>query len=340
MPLRSKKSVAVVALLLIIAGAITWYLTRPPLDPLERQRQEDIRVLKDENPQEDAYFGAVTRLAQERLPLARQVAMKWITSPSETMREGSALALGKYDEVEALDTVSKMTEDSSQRVRLAAIAALAGSDSTRRREILSEVSSRPNLGDVEMIAALATQLRNERDPKLKEGVIAKLLRFTESTSNVSSQLAAISELSIVSPRHPVLLTTFRSLAEKADTRIRSIVIRHLGAVGDPWIKANYSKLLASSDAEIKMSVIRSIPKFCPEDRWSLLENMILHERDRTIAEAAFQTAMEMPGTRAQRFFSSLKESGKVPSSETSFIEQGLQSATKPSPAGSCETPEG
>ena len=337
--LTRKKKFLIGVSALVIVVSIVWFFTRPPLDPLERQRQADIATLKTEGAEENEYFGAVTRLSQEQHPLARQVAIKNLIAASETIREGSVLALGRYDDVEALEALVKFASDSSLRIRLAVINSLGLRGGSSRREALVTLSKKSGLADPEKIAILSALLKTSRDNSEKEETLLDLLAIAENSTNQSSQLAAIAEISALGPRHPSLVKTFRTLAENAKGQVRLHVIEHLGAIGDAWIRTNYSRLLASDDADLRRSVVRSLPRFCPADRWTLLENVILRDRDRSVAEAAFQAAMEMPGEAAENFFKSLADNSKLAETERTFVEQGLATSRSGNP-NPCDAQKG
>jgi HEAT repeat protein len=309
------------------------------MDPLERQRQADIATLKIEGAEENEYFGAVTRLSQEQHPLARQVAIKNLSAPSEIIREGSVLALGRYDDAEALEALVKTASDSSLRIRLAVINAFGLRGGSSRRAALANISKQSGLADPEKIAILSALLKTSRDQSEKEQSLLDLLLIAENSTNPSSQLAAIAEVSELGPRHPSLVKTFRSLAEKAQGQVRLHVIGHLGAIGDTWIRSNYSRLLASNEADLRRSIVRSLPRFCPGDRWTILETTILRDRDRSVAEAAFQAAMEMPGEAAENFFKNLSDNGKLSETEKSYIEQGLAASRSGNP-NPCDAQKG
>jgi HEAT repeat protein len=337
--LSRKKTLFLVLVVLLVVGGLVWFATRPPLDPLERQRQADIATLKTEGPEENEYFGAVTRLSQEQHPLARQVAIKNIAATSEIVREGSVLALGRYDDVEALESLTKLANDPSQRIRLAVINALGQRGGSSRRETLQTLSKQAGLGDPEKIAVLSSLLKTSRDDSEKQASLLDLLLIAENSTNPSSQLAAIAEVSGLGARHPSLVKTFRTLAENGRGQVRVHVIAHLGAIGDEWIRSNYTRLLSSEEADLRRSVVRALPRFCPSDRWTILESVILRDRDRSVAEAAFQAAMEMPGEPAENFFKSLSDNARLAESEKTYIEQGLAASRSGNP-NPCDAQKG
>ncbi|MEO6461265.1 MAG: hypothetical protein ABIO95_12520, partial [Bdellovibrionota bacterium] len=164
MPSPRTRKIFLIIIVLIVSGVLIWKLTRPRLSQLERQRLTDIQTLHSEMPAEDDYFGAITRLAQEQNPLARQVALKNLHASSEKIQEGSILALGYFDEIEALDALEKISGDLSPTLAQARIRAIGYRDGERRRRILKQIADRHDISDPEKIAALSVRLVSREDP--------------------------------------------------------------------------------------------------------------------------------------------------------------------------------
>ena len=152
-----------------LAGYLLKNRTRekPPASESERISRlagTDRDNLIKANAREDEIFAALVRLAQQKLPEARQEAIRRSTSESKVIRGEVANALGYFDDSETLVLLQKLLKDSDSGVRVQAIYAIGRRSINDKETLLLEQLNGKEATAEDRVAVYVSLLQSAGSP--------------------------------------------------------------------------------------------------------------------------------------------------------------------------------
>ena len=100
---------------------------------------------------------------------------------------------------------------------------------------------------------------------------------------------------------------YRKISNPDNEQIVGIGIRILSQARDPWLPPKLKKLARHESPMIRKSVIQSLHKHCPADRWDLMKNIAKDETNKSVIETLIREATLLSGDEAKSFFKMLSE---------------------------------
>jgi HEAT repeat protein len=287
---------------------------------LAELRKKDLATLSSSTSLEGDVYAALVRLAQTHDPIARQEAVKRNKNESILIRKGVAQALGSFDDEESVEILVRMMNDSNSSVREAAIEGLGKRTGGNRQKILQEMLKKTR-SRVEKFLILSSLVNLAPSQDAKEFIIKQIVDMIGTESNESLATRASFTVMGLNPRSPnVIGLVVRVLKANRPLQLVPQAIRHLGAIGHPWLKENLDKLMTYPEPSTRQAAIQVLHFVCPSNRWSILEQVMSSERDRSVADAALRETVMMPGPEARAFLERQIASDKIIANEKQLAE--------------------
>jgi len=302
----SQKSLSIAVVLFVLVAVSAYYLlvgrgggavSKDPqnqaelTEPEQLQLDRDLlaRVLAGSEAEPMHVYRALLNLSKNGDESAKKAAQKLAKDPNVTLREGAAQALGFYDDDESARLIRELLDDKEPTVRKFAIEGLGKRAGELRRETLEKILNAGSIDqetEVRVRASLVRVIEDDgRRPHL-EGISKIALAGDEQVNTY-----AVSQLAQVAPEDPVSLNVFRQKVSQAkNERAIAIAIRLLSSKGDPWIKQNLKILAASRNPKIRLAVVQSLHRVCPDDRKQILESIVSRETDAQVKQFAAEEA--------------------------------------------------
>lgn len=262
---------------------------------------------------------ALIELARAGDLMAREWALKFAKSPEVGLRIAAGAALGYFPGKDVFLVLERLVSDEAPEVRARTIGSLCQIRGSRRDALLARLSRDSQRVPSERVVALGCGLRlTQNFEPLTQVVDASLAGGNPEARLAFSQLVALAggsgqttelALKIVQKASdPVLLTNaVRYLAG----RPRKEQGAELGA--------RMTSLLQHSDPRVRLASAESIHLVCPPDRWNLLGELMKHEVDGSVREAAIQSASFLDRGNGQKFFAGLRSTGPRTEAEVAAL---------------------
>jgi HEAT repeat protein len=349
---KSKASlVVVISVVLVLAGGLLiWGLRNskeqskstpnPALDSysieLQNNRTDLKAYLNGQTLDEASIYRAVIQLAEVKDPLALEAALRMKQSSSRYFREGSAQALGYFDTADASKALKELTSDREASVRAFAIQALGRSSSEERKETLSAVEEKGELGDEERIALSDARFKAAASDEDREAALATLAKMANGKNASLSSRAALKmvELAPESPQTRDVL--HRKIAENTDAPVMGTGIRTLSSQRDPWIASKLTALALHENPLVRKAVIQSLHRVCPPNRWEILSTIARHETDPSVLEVVIDEALLIPEKNIESFFQALAALPLVKQYASKQVEAALESVRNQRHPNACQ----
>jgi HEAT repeat protein len=233
---------------------------------------ELIALLGD--PSETVQARAATVLAVTPDDRATPILITLANSPNESLRIGVAKALGSASEDAAVNALSRMTRDSSVRVKRVAIFALGRSPSKQASAVLVSGLRRDQDFKVDYLHALS----GRKDDTSVDALIGALSDSDRSVRDVASI-----GLGIAGSRRAVL--PLIAGLDRADRRLGEDAVIALGRIGDSRAIPAIVKMLDSDDQRIALSAVKALSMMTDQAAMDALRVATNHRRSE-IREAA------------------------------------------------------
>jgi hypothetical protein len=307
-----------------------------------RQNEADQKVLSTPGASVPQVFAALLRLGQRQDPIARQSAMQRLNDKNDTVREAVAASLGYFDDSESETALSKLVKDPVPKVRIRAITALGMRRLPVREKKLEAIVAEPGLSPSEYIAAAMSLLKISNEGSTRERAIARMVEMAQS-SKTPPAVAGNAAMSIISvapndPKVRALLRDFAAHPKNPD--LAALSIRQLALMGDSEAKSLLPKLIDNANAHVRSAAVLSIPMLCPADRWTLVENILRSDRDRTVVDSGFQILRLMSPAEGRALLQRLVDSKALQGDEQKTAEAMMSELSrKPAGQDSCTNPK-
>lgn len=280
-------------------------------------------------------FGSMIRLAKQADPLARVTALKQIKNIDSLVREGAALALGHYEDQEAVAALGEALLDPVESVRIKAIEGFSLKKTAAR---LTQLKSRlkPEQSVLEALSLRSALIRIADQPEQKQEHLAWIAeqlsaqRLTKSLPIPTLTQLLIQAISL-GATDPGIHRSLRGFAkDDRGSGLQAMVIRHLAAHQDPWIRTELSGLVSHPSREVRLAVAEAIKSVCPSSRFDLLERLFKSEGDGGFRVRVIKEIGSMPSSGALVLLQKLKKGAIGPELETlSTFEKVTASRNQP-----------
>jgi hypothetical protein len=278
----------------------------------EKILKEDRKALSGKSSSDASIYSALVRLAGEGDSFARSEALERAQSQSSLVRAGVANALGFFDDEKALANIKILLNDPEPSVRIKAIVGLGHKKSLVREELVSEVLKRENLTDDERGTALSTLVQISQTTESKQKALKELVVSVHKQATPKARAAAATQALAAAPRDPRVLEMLVEILKAGDIPdLESSGIRHLAAVGNPWLKENIFNLSMSQNAQTRLAVVQSLHEVCPVSRFEILEKVFEKDADINVRSAAFDELGYLRGDMSLHFLKKITESKKM-----------------------------
>jgi HEAT repeat protein len=272
----------------------------------ERVLRQDRKVLKDKNSSASDIYSALLRLATESDPLARAECLTRINSASSLIRAGAANALGFFEDDKSLAAIKTLLSDPEPSVRIQAITGLGHRNNPVRETLVFEVLKRKNLLEEEREVALSVLIQVAHSVESRRKAIQELVSAVQNQVTPKAKAAAAAKALAVAPREPLVLKMLEETLNAGNTPdLQSAGIRHLAAVGSPWLRANITRFSSSQNVETRLAVVQSLHAVCPESRFEILQRVFEKDKDINVRSAAFNELEYLLGEASVSFLEKL-----------------------------------
>lgn len=325
---------------LALGGSFLWNRSRPLTSNTDetgnysevKQLERDREVLETGRGTPHEIYGALLRLSRNQEAIARTEALKRVAHPETLMREGAAQALGFFNDDESLEALRSLLKDKEVSVRIFAVHGLGSKAGELRERELRALLEQTELDDATKVAVHASLYKASADAATKEEQLKRLSELAlagDDTANTE----AVSQLSSIAPESPVSMNVLRQKVSQAkNERAVSLAIRQLSSLNDDWIKRNLKTLAANQSPRIRLAVVQSLHRVCPEDRWSILGDILKKERDTSVVRAGIEESQILGGERAAQFLQELLAAGQLDEDMTKMA-QAVKERAEQSPSG-------
>ncbi|MCC7440626.1 MAG: HEAT repeat domain-containing protein [Bdellovibrionales bacterium] len=297
-------------------------------------RERDLAILAKADSSSEARISALYRQGRQKVPQARDAALSALKAKSAdpALRAACAAALGAFGDPEATEALMKLSSDADGGVRLSAVRALGMAPTPEREKVLRGLLARKGLSEGERVAAQEGLLRISSGPGERAEALGELLSAGaagETDENTSAVLAALS----LAPRDPQLLALLRKkLAEARNEHLMPVSIRHLAAVGDPFIDDKLQGLHLSKDVKIRLAVVQVLNRVCPKSRGQLLFSALREEQTEMVFRAGLVELSRFPEPLYAETLAKLKGE-KLPDRHRELIDEELPGMRDSLPPG-------
>ncbi len=280
-------------------------------------------------------FGSMIRLAQKTDPVARVTALKQIKNSDPIVREGAALALGYFEDQEALAALSQALMDPVESVRIKAIEGFSLKKSPARLTLLKSML-KPEQSLLEALTLRSALIRIADQPEVKQeqlNWIAEKLSGQRLSQRLP--LPTLSQLLIqaisLGDTDPGIHQSLRGFAkDDRGSGLQAMVIRHLAAHQDPWIRTELSSLVSHPSREVRLAVAEGIKSVCPSNRFELLEKLFKSDAEAGFRLRVAKEIASMPSAGALVLLQKLKKGARGPELETlTAIEKATAAKNQP-----------
>lgn len=313
-----------ISLIAVTLSFSTWLLLKNTFhsnleNDYRKQIAHDAEILRKEGPKnESEYAGALIRLGSMKDKNALTKAIFDARSNSQALKSAAANALGFFDDSDATSTLSKLSEDPDTQVRIQAFRALGNHYSEIRYSILQNSLSRNQLEIDEKVAIYQGLSKGPISEKLRATGIQDLLKYASSSNEPSgASIRALIAAVSLAPKNQQLIEFLRKNSKPAGNLNLSVfAVRHLSAIGDPWLKDHLNDLITTQDLPLRIATLQSIHLVCPRDRWEIIESLMkTGKEDVNFVKAVIEEISTMPGEDAARFIKRLETQKLVTSPE-------------------------
>ena len=294
--MKSKWSLLVAALIAIVAVFFASKnllhkkeapvaVTDPYLKTLEEDKVNLKKLTPGKSEDDKKIYGAMIRLGETRWVGAKEAALKFATSESTYIREGSAQALGYFSDSESNAALEKLLTDKEATVRDFALKAIGRNSSPERTEILKKQQQSVKENSPESLALLESEFRLlKADGKGEEQeTLKKILQIARGHNDISNQ-ASLKLIELAPQWENTVLLLRTKVEEKKDPGMTAAGIRYLAGRRDPWLKDKWNLLARNPQPTVRKAVIQSLHRSCPSDRESIMLEIAKDETDPTVQE--------------------------------------------------------
>ncbi|MEQ1877438.1 MAG: HEAT repeat domain-containing protein [Bdellovibrionia bacterium] len=287
MGLSDRKLYLLAALLLVAAGAAIYLALKGPADGVA-ESLGDLEVLASGRGTPEQIYGAMIRQGEKLEELALKAALEHSESETPLLRDGSAKALGYFNDEAAFERLKAMVDDRDHSVRLAAISGLGRRQDSKRVDELKKLAARSDFDDRMRVAVYFNLYQADSSAEGKAETVSKLIEFGDGANAVVA-LEAVAALTTLEPEKPAVLDLLRRKVGAANQEgALAVSIRHLATREDTWIRQYLGRLSLYASPKVKIAVIQALHRVCPDDRWSIIEDFLGAE----VPEEVLRTAIE------------------------------------------------
>lgn len=248
---------------------------------------------------EGEIYAALIRRARALDPLAKEEALKRIKNPSKLIRQGAAIALGEFEDPEALAALVDLGHDQDADVRARAIEALGSRKSEARSSALDEILDSPSRSPRDRLAGRVAQVRLAKNPEEREGALKALFGFLDKMAGDSGiQVLGAEALLSLAPTDERVISLMRSiLGVKKPKAMVPTAIRHLASLQDPWVRGVVERYSKDADLETRLAVVQSLHLSCPPERVEILKEILFKEKNPMLLNAAIEASALLQNNR-------------------------------------------
>ncbi|HTL12967.1 MAG TPA: HEAT repeat domain-containing protein, partial [Bdellovibrionota bacterium] len=277
-------------------------------------RERDLSLMADPGADRQELATALYRQGRQKLPEARATALKILAGTADPgLRAACAVALSKFDDEQALAALVKLTSDSEPAVRLQALESLGLIESASREEALRKILARGGIEEVERVIIYGALAHASVKEGERKAAVHTLIQAGAGGNGDAATRAVMLALS-AAPKDPEVVKLLENkVKENKNDAIVPAAIRHLAAIGDPWITTQLKDLHTSQDPKIRLAVMQVLNRACPVDREQLLLSTLEHESSPMVFRAGLQEMARFPDELFEKTKARIDASKTIPS---------------------------
>lgn len=286
--------------------------------------------LKESQVPENQIYGAMIRLGQDGDKVALEVAKKLVSSPSRYLREGAAQALGYFADEKILNDLSTLSKDTEESVRLFALESLATLKSSAREKVAEEKIQDQKITASEKITLLGSLYKLRSDNEKQKKDLEQLIALAKQKDAGLAKVATIKVMQLSIDNKHVKDLMVEKIKNSKDDNLRGVAIRNLANVNDAWLKEHLSELSQNPGAGVRIAAIQSVHRLCPENKWTVLESVILKDKDESVVNHALEELQFLEKAKAMMLLAKVSKEKNLADYRKQSIEKFLESLrTKP-----------
>lgn len=294
----------------------------------DKEALEDF--LKEGKVPENQIYGAMIRLGQDGDSVALEVAKKLVTSQSKYLREGAAQALGYFADDKILTDLLALTKDTEESVRVFALEALATLKSEPREKTAEEKNQDAKLSSSEKIALLGTLYKLRSDTEKQKKDLEQIISLAHNKDQELAKKATLKAMQLSIENKAVKDLMIEKIKTSKDDNLRGVAIRNLANANDAWLKEKLTELSQNSSQAIRIASIQSIHRVCPESKWTLIENVILKDKEESVVNHALEELLFLEKAKGMMLLTKITKDKSLSDYRRKTIETFLESLrTKP-----------
>ena len=352
MAVKNKKAwMTLSGILLLVVGAILYWQvfraadrsSKPPGQPTlpEYSKEMDIAALDNESANQYQVFAALVRLAQMRDPTALKEAIKRAQDKSEWVRAGCAEALGYYEDAKAQNLLFQLLKDQSQMVRVKALKGLGLRRDEKNKAYLQRVLTDAKLSFPEFVEASASFVKIAQQPQEKIPVLEKLVQRSVLEADLNNRFNGLTSAAGLGPTEEFLIKALNAeLTKNEAPRIMEMSIRHLAAVQPNEMRERVLNLKNHPESGVRLAVVQTLHLVCPSERWAILGEILMNEKDSLVWNDAVREIVLMPAPEGKRILEQLMKNDSLSGEQKKTISTAQRQLAATKARDFCEGKQG
>lgn len=280
--------------------------------------------LKESKVPENQIYGAMIRLGQDGDSVALEVAKKLVASPSKYLREGAAQTLGYFADEKILNELNALSKDAEESVRLFAFEALATLKSSAREKVAEEKIQDQKITAAEKITLLGSLYKLRSDNEKQKKDLEQLITLAKQKDNELSKMATLKAMQLSADNKLVKDLMIEKIKSSKDDNLRGVAIRNLANANDGWLKEHLSDLSQNPGVGVRIAAIQSVHRLCPETKWTVLENVILKDKEESVVNHALEELLFLEKAKAMMLLAKVSKDKNLADYRKQSVEKFLE----------------
>lgn len=281
--------------------------------------------LKESQVPENQIYGAMIRQGQDGDSVALEVAKKLVASPSKYLREGAAQTLGYFADEKILSELSTLSKDAEESVRIFALESLATLKSAAREKVAEDKIQDQKMTASEKITLLGSLYKLRTDNEKQKKDLEQIIALAKQKDTEIAKVATIKAMQISADNKLVKDLMVEKIKNSKDDNLRGVAIRTLANSNDGWLKEHLAELSQNAGAGVRIASIQSVHRLCPENKWMVLENVILKDKEESVVNHALEELLFLEKAKAMMLLAKVSKNNSLADYRKQSVEKFLES---------------